>query len=699
MKWMVLLVILSVFKYKGNEKRVYFEGEGPGYEKFKKIWISLSCSEKMKKLKEFERRVQDVFEYFPPTGKSEEIIKGKKIKYFSRSDYVKDLFERLKKNPENVLLAYKLEINLAELEAAALKKNPVVLKEPLQVFVSSVPPYSRLNVEGGVGWSSDVLVAYSTLPEQVPSITIDSSGNLYIALVRGPKSDTTWLDIYYSTNGAVSWNWYAGLYETSSQWDFADPSLACDIGYNNRLIVAYTADFTISGLDADIYVGLYDPGVGWITTADTIDNDSENDLSPWVTAEYQYGTANYYYVVYHEPEGIISRYGDDMSIHLRTSTDHGRTWDIHTSFGEALTDISVRAQPYITNSEGVVYASYSYGDDWANRNKIVVAKSTDFGNTWTETIVYDEGSTANYPCYQASIASSHGGGSVLVVFQREYSASDHDVLSSYSYDQGATWTFQYAPAYTTADERIPYAIFMGWGYPGNDVYGNVLVAYYKDGYAVVTISDYNNLSTFYLPEGTAENASDSNTVLFSNWGQINAIWWKDPPGPGSARIVVSWTDTTYGLDYDVRAAYTLSSLGEKEEFIIAKQTEKGILLLFRTYKSINEWEIEKKENGRLVKKIRVKENSFLDKEVKPNTLYSYKVKGYSGNNIVCFLGPVEIFYKGYTFFIPTFISAIDLKNKNVSIYTPTGRKVKRLRRGEYFVKFKNDLKIKVIILK
>jgi len=348
------------------------------------------------------------------------------------------------------------------------------------------------------------------------SMATDSNGYLYIAYEDWyPAVNQYAIFVRRSTDGGNTWPTIVIGYESTHNLRY--PSIAID-PYSNDIFVAVEREWTSS--DHDILVLRYVDGV-WSWRL--VDTDSGDDRYPSITSEYQY-VSNWQYISYE----YVYTY-NDRDLMFAKSTDHGATWSVKKLHGD-WPDYNVHAQTSITNAEGYIYIAYKWGADYDSPCEIRVERSTDFGSSWTQ--LTDIDGLLN-GCSFPSIASTHGGSTVMVAFQYDWSANDIDVWYSYSVDSGTSWT-KGNPLFTSGleDETLPALTVDGGGMTENDIRGYFHVVCRFGAYIRYSKAHYDDPSGWSTPEFVNER-----------WvGEGLAVTTRLRDGSEQFYPCVTWTD-------------------------------------------------------------------------------------------------------------------------------------------------------------
>jgi hypothetical protein len=367
------------------------------------------------------------------------------------------------------------------------------------------------------------------------STNTDSLGNLWITNDYYNWT-TNRYEIQVSKSSDGGNNWFRMYRAYDIYHNLRYPSIAID-PYNNDIFVAFELEYTSS--DHDIFVLRYVNGV-WSWSP--VDPDSGDDRYPSITSEYQYGSANWQYISYE----YVYTY-NDRDLMFAKSTDHGASWAVKKLYGDwaiwpILPDYNVHAQTCITNAEGYIYIAYKWGADYNSPCEIILVRSTDFGNTWTQLMDVDGLPNG---CSFPSIAATHGGGTVLVAFQYDWSASDIDVWYSYSTDKGTTWVKGCGLFISgLEDETMPAVVVDGQGMSGNNIMGYFHAVCQSDHYIGYKKAHYDSLPSWSQLQIANEKWICSGLAITTQFRN----------GSGQFYPCVTWIDNrpqSYGYGYSL----------------------------------------------------------------------------------------------------------------------------------------------------
>jgi hypothetical protein len=205
------------------------------------------------------------------------------------------------------------------------------------------------------------------------------------------------------------------------------------------------------------------PAAGW--SGSGLSNATGNDWEPAVAAAPNSG---YTYL-------LTTRYGGakacksacpDPALILKVSSDYGKTWGAE-SFLCACKNVKAQNDPeLVVLPNGTVYAT------WMNDWRIVFAKSTDKGKTWTAPVtVIGNLSWSDKPI----LVSSPDGNNVFIAFNKS------DAIVAVSRNAGSTWT----QVTTEANGRYHFA--NGGAYLPNGTIVFSEVAYAQDSTGPSTV--------------------------------------------------------------------------------------------------------------------------------------------------------------------------------------------------------------------
>lgn len=353
----------------------------------------------------------------------------------------------------------------------------------LSVFdVDGLVGEDRWVVLVSTGWAKERVVYSDTnayIYDSRTSIATDGFGNLFVANDYYNLSTGYYgIQVSKSSDGGNSWTVIKRAYDSTHNLRY--PSIAID-PYSNDIFVAAEREWTSN--DHDILVLRYVNGVwNWNPVANVLGND---DRFPSITSEYSYGGVNWQYISYE----YVHSY-NDRDLMFAKSTDHGASWSLKKLWGD-FPDYNVYAQTSITNAEGDIYIAYKAGADYDSACEIRVERSSDFGSSW---IRYMDIDGLPNGCSYPSIAATHGGSTVMVAFQYQWSANDIDVWYSYSTDKGTTWT-KGNPLFISGleNETLPALAVDGGGKTENNIMGYFHAVCQSDHYIGYKRAYYANL--------------------------------------------------------------------------------------------------------------------------------------------------------------------------------------------------------------
>ncbi len=238
----------------------------------------------------------------------------------------------------------------------------------------------------------------------------------------------------------------------------------------------------------------------------------------------------YIYVVYFQKIPGSPDY--TYKLLYRYSTNLGESWstpvEIDSFTGPS--DFEYYCTIDFAQLYGAMYVAYTSWD--ASAYQIKVAKTTDYGSTWSKTTVASGGGAIRkYPRVVAADINR-----VWVFYEYEWTPTDRNIFYAYTTNGGTNWTLYRSLAITTADERHPAA-------KSYHVAGNYVFCSYLDmtnNYVYV----YRTLKT--SPTGWASFGNIKNSTRPLG-GDIPGIALR-----ATDHATVAWTEFyDYSSDYDV----------------------------------------------------------------------------------------------------------------------------------------------------
>jgi len=288
--------------------------------------------------------------------------------------------------------------------------------------------------------------------DQQPQVATDGGGN-WVAVwwsydslggTIGTEGDIL---VARSTNNGATWTAPAALNTnaaTDSEGD-CDPQVATDGGGNWVAVWdSYDSLGGTIGYDADILVARStDNGATWRAPAALNTNaatDSGHDLLPQVTTNGQ----GEWVAVWQSNENLGGTIGTDWDILVARSTDYGATWTAPAALNtNAATDSGWDVDPQVTTDGAghwlAVWASNeNLGGTIGTDDDILVARSGDNGEHWTAPAPLNTNAATDSGFDHAPEVTTDGEGHWVTVWYSE--GSDWDILLARSTDNGVTWT-------------------------------------------------------------------------------------------------------------------------------------------------------------------------------------------------------------------------------------------------------------------
>jgi len=297
--------------------------------------------------------------------------------------------------------------------------------------------------EGEPQWHDQVILASEESgPKRAPTMTCDNDGNYWAAIEDYDDSISphAFVAIYKSEDGGQTWSYFSAW--PDQMYAQTIPTIAYANGY---IFVSYTSNYKIHiaklPVNDPVNIAIFDPpmptinpGNGEIVTRGRICSDAEQwDFnSPYIYLAYNY-----------------KDYDGGYQVFFTYTTDLGTSWMPLTSLG------GVQPGNY-TDDVGI---DYGYGDglyisyislNGPGQNDLVVRKSTDYGESFSAATTISVYSKNKLGPRVAAFNNK-----VLIAYELEWQADDHDILMSVSEDGGSTWSTGLAVANTTNEERFP----------------------------------------------------------------------------------------------------------------------------------------------------------------------------------------------------------------------------------------------------
>ena len=387
------------------------------------------------------------------------------------------------------------------------------------------------------GWVEDREVSNEPIAvrEHRPSMTTDSNGDLYVAYEHyDPNSELYEIHVSKSMDNGETWGYLGGVYDVDNNLGY--PSIAIDVGDNNNIYVAFEREWTST--DHDVFVLRYVGSIWGISSVANVLNS--DDRYPSITSEYQSGTVDQQYISY---EYVYSY--DDRDLMFAKSDDDGATWSIGKLHG--WWDGNVHCQTSIATTRGsdgndYIYIAYKWGADYSTAYDVVIDKSSDRGDTWTQQWICDESSrNKNWP----SITATHGGGTVVIAWHVYWSSTYlNDIQYAYSTDNGDSWDVGWLALEMDVNEETPILVVDGLDSTSTSICGCVHVAYWKDNGVYYREASFSSPGLWTAAEAVTDTAT-----------YVSAIYTK--PAITTYRSVcgrylpaVAWTNWN-GSSYDI----------------------------------------------------------------------------------------------------------------------------------------------------
>jgi hypothetical protein len=279
----------------------------------------------------------------------------------------------------------------------------------------------------------DILVSDPLKDMARPSMASAPNGDLYVA---AKDLGSSWIHIYRSTDGGVSWS---PPHMIASGTDSRHPSITYAERSNGAKLIYVAFEKVLADESREIIVYrdcLTGPcgSSEFVTVAGpmTMGTSSEH-IQPRITTDYlEYPDNHWVYITYTVLDG------SDYPIYFSRSSDLGATWTTPVDVSGGSVATTWLPRPDIAFGEAGLFIAF-VKPGWTGStiaNQVWVTKSTNWGDDWSSPVQLTS-SEANQ--YHPAVAAAHDTNSVLVVYTRDY-PSDSDLNCAYSTDGGDTWS-------------------------------------------------------------------------------------------------------------------------------------------------------------------------------------------------------------------------------------------------------------------
>ncbi len=287
----------------------------------------------------------------------------------------------------------------------------------------------RISKDLGQSFSSDFIFSYSPLDEYISNNPVglveDQNGNIYCSVDISGLKNSKWI-LFKKNFGEKSWQ---KVNEYSYNQQASRPLL--NIGILNELYIR-SFGFDLNG-SHDILLKSIDQGKTWITMYDKLIDIAPYDWNLYPTAYTQFKDGTFL---------ISSSFNikTKNQINFKRSTDNGVTWINASSFQA----INKEGGDFIATSliqyDEKIFFMAGKGKNPLNNlvNLWVVLKSTDGGNTWTESDRYSSLYNNDYNSEAKSIFKDSAG-FIYVVGTANDNKNHPNWSVRRSTDLGLTW--------------------------------------------------------------------------------------------------------------------------------------------------------------------------------------------------------------------------------------------------------------------
>ncbi len=561
-------------------------------------------------------------------------------------DYIDDAV-RLAKAIQDESYARKIKANLEPAKIAP--PNPNALKKPFKWNDGIITPLD------GTNWSN-IAVAASGAYEYNPTIVeVGSADTLVAAFSVYPCN--TWCAVTHTNECVVvarsidqgnSWNLWFCI--QNSSYNVGEPAIG-EEDYRKILTVAYTSDFYYPDYDVGAFT-FHVSNPFTFNTSTWVDVSADITITPYVNAEFNWGdpscagqwttcacTAldNWWFIGMNKlsdalfPDQDGDGYRDAYGVKIARSTDCGATWSIvyngPARNGSAYDNNQImlettndpRGSSSVCNAadggDNTIQAVYNWKNpasctDPCNDNRIehlFTDASGGWGNTWTSTTIYTHAYPINQPWLAVSRSLSTASTRSLVLFERQWSATDADIHGLYATGippLGWTWfsvdnstvesrtptvhteaRWQWCPGITatSADEfhaafyhKCPNTFDGPLCSEPYTVYNNTFrVAVMKASWTSPTVWGPEYCGT--IPADTISTPpppSFSGGGLWQNWWQINGTTYKITPSAfGNWWFGALWVYNFSATDWDLYWTVLTCALAGDDELSVGENTK------------------------------------------------------------------------------------------------------------------------------
>jgi len=221
--------------------------------------------------------------------------------------------------------------------------------------------YYKKSPDGGVGWTTNKRLTFSSGNSGSPAIVVDASFNLHVVWEEDLTGNS---EVYYkkSTDAGVTWTAAKRLSLTANA--SYNPGIAVDP--SGKVHVVWSED--ISGNEEISYTKSRDSGVTW-TAAKRLSWTPDESENPVIKA----GSSGLLHLVWSE------EMSDNAEIFHKKSTDGGATW----SASKRLTWNSGYSLHPVLAVDSSANPGVVWSDNTPGNEEIYHKKNTDGGVTWT----------------------------------------------------------------------------------------------------------------------------------------------------------------------------------------------------------------------------------------------------------------------------------------------------------------------------
>ncbi|MEO0180056.1 MAG: hypothetical protein ABIM74_03110 [candidate division WOR-3 bacterium] len=329
--------------------------------------------------------------------------------------------------------AFPIKISVPEVMSSSEVRSEATggLLPSFAVACAPSPPRGLPFYDGG-GWLSPIPISPADDNERVPSVAVDASGNIWVALLVDEESNSH-IRIFRSTDRGLTWALVLGIYN-SYGGPVGPPQMFIDPGPTPNIVYLAFASYWKDGK------GLGHRGLEVASFAS--DRPSETFQSTWVSAEPDFdvseialsvergrGSENKAFI----PARATNRLSGIQYLWVFRGSRYA-PWAKVLSVGG---DRCYRGGPEIWSTDRATYLVFKANAENSlpeEAQRVHIFSTLNHGASWRA--IYAD---IPYPVSELSVAGAQGRNEAVAFVALKYGRSDHDVYAFYTKDLGATW--------------------------------------------------------------------------------------------------------------------------------------------------------------------------------------------------------------------------------------------------------------------